>query len=440
MCDEIATACVIAMARTRASLAREAEAPSAPTSASAAPIDGGRTTWWLLIAVFIDLFGVALVVPNLVFRFKELGVSPASYGAISSVYSGSQIVGGLIIGYLSDGWLGRKRAMLLSIVGAGVSYLIVGVADTIELLIVSRVVVGLVKQTMTCSTAIVADLTPDHSRAAALGRLSSASTLAFLVGQPSGGLLASMYGRRAPCYLAAGLFAFDFFLVQACIPLARSSPRPPPPAAARVGVWAGMRSFRSAFSGEGGRVLLLRLLYTFFMRASYALHSVYEQERWELTPVTTGYLSSYKMALGLLVNTVLVGALATRYTEAGLVTASLALSAANAALELSHTSFVVYAAVNLAVSAVAGAVTRTALSALFSKVVPRSDAGSATSVVDVLSSAVNVLAPLYNGLTLSRVGVSAQPAVAGVHYVALLMLVPFTLRASPPKDNPTKRD
>ena len=34
----------------------------------------------ILAAVFLDLFGVGLVVPNLVFRWKEVGITPAGRG------------------------------------------------------------------------------------------------------------------------------------------------------------------------------------------------------------------------------------------------------------------------------------------------------------------------------------------------------------------------
>ena len=64
-------------------------------------------------------------------------------------------MGGLLIGYLGDNVLGRKRVLLLSFAGAGLSYLLVGVADSLGLLVLSRVIVGLVKQTMTTSTALV---------------------------------------------------------------------------------------------------------------------------------------------------------------------------------------------------------------------------------------------------------------------------------------------
>ena len=40
---------------------------------------------------------------------------------------------------------------------------------------------------------------------------------------------------------------------------------------------------------------------------------------------------------------------------------------------------------------------------------------------------VGVCAPLYGGALLGRLGVSAQPAVAAAHYVALLVLAQATI-------------
>lgn len=296
--------------------------------------------WVLLLAVFLDLFGVALVVPNIPFLFRAaLGdrFSPELYGLISSVYSASQILGGLAIGYLADKSLGRKRTLLLSFVGAGLSYLLIGFAESVTLLILSRVIVGLVKQTMTASTAYVSEITPPHARAAALGRLSSASTLAFLIGQPAGGLLSARLGRHAPCFLAAALFALDFVFVQLALPDAGKSSAsqggdtkeqrgPSAPRNRKISTPGGgesnqgvggrlqgegsraeqsgsswgdrLRGFGSVFRGLGARVLVARLVYSMLMRASYSLIGVYEQERWALEPTDLGYLSFYKQALG----------------------------------------------------------------------------------------------------------------------------------------------
>ena len=313
----------------------------------------------ILLTVFLDMVGVALVVPSLIFRWKDVGISTERLGAVQSIYSVSQLVGGMAIGYLGDRVLGRKDVLLLSFGGSAVSYWLVGAADSVELLVLSRVIVGLVKQTMTCASALLTRLSSDATRAQIFGRLSSASTAAFLAGQSVGGVLSSRFGRRVPCFVASALFMLNVVLIACFLPNDRPSrkppakngtgpdasaraadsnscgggsgsgsssssssssgsapssaalamkfaptPRPPPatPAASAApvpSIWhsrlmSHLGGFASAFRGVGGRVLMLRLLYAFLMRSTYALHSVYETQRWELTPADTGFLSSYK--------------------------------------------------------------------------------------------------------------------------------------------------
>ena len=130
-------------------------------------------------------------------------------------------------------------------------------------------------------------------------------------------------------------------------------------------------------------MLVLRLVYGFLIRASYALHGIYEQERWELTPRSSGYLSSYKQALGLLLNTLLIGRLAAKLPAPQLLQLALLASALNSAVEyassLFTSPFALYVGLNLPISAVCGALTRTLLSALFAEAVPTRDAGAPRS-------------------------------------------------------------
>ena len=124
-------------------------------------------------AVLLDLLAVSLVVPLLPARFRELGVSSKALGLVGSTYSVAQIVGGLALGALSDGALGRKGLLLLNFVGAGAAYAMVGWPSApFEVLVLSRVVVGLCKQTMTASTALMTELTePGAERALWIGRV-----------------------------------------------------------------------------------------------------------------------------------------------------------------------------------------------------------------------------------------------------------------------------
>ena len=389
-------------------------APAAPTSSSAT-----YQLTLIYLACFLDYFAVALVVPNLVHRWKALGVSPEALGLVQSIYSGSQIVGGLLIGYLGDRGLGRKGVLLLSFAGAGVSYFLVGYADSVALLALSRVVVGLVKQTQTCSTALITAISSDGDRAKALGRLQSASTLAFVVGQSFGQLLIDNFGRSIPCYFAASLYIVDFAVVYALLKVPKAA-APPKKAAAAAAAKGGGRlgGVRSAFRGEGGRVLAFRLAYAFLMRGTYMGHALYEKERWGYS----GYLASYKTVLGLFVNSLVVGPLAAAFPERALLLGALAVACLNSASEALHSSYIAYVAVNTLLATILSAVTRISLASLFSKSVPRESMGLVLGVFDVLSSACGVVAPLYGGIVTDRAGYGAQPLVAAGHFAVLTAL------------------
>ena len=394
----------------KSSPARSAPASSKPSSAT-------YQLTLIYLACFLDYFAVALVVPILVHRWKALGVSPEALGLVQSIYSGSQIVGGLLIGYLGDRGLGRKGVLLLSFAGAGVSYFLVGYADSVALLALSRVVVGLVKQTQTCSTALITAISSDGDRAKALGRLQSASTLAFVVGQSFGQLLIDNFGRSIPCYFAASLYIVDFAVVYALLQVPKAA-APPKKAAAAAKGGGRLGGVRSAFRGEGGRVLAFRLAYAFLMRGTYMGHALYEKERWGYS----GYLASYKTVLGLFVNSLVVGPLAAAFPERALLLGALAVACLNSASEALHSSYIAYVAVNTLLATILSAVTRISLASLFSKSVPRESMGLVLGVFDVLSSACGVVAPLYGGIVTGRAGYGAQPLVAAGHFAVLTAL------------------
>ena len=131
----------------------------------------------------IDMLSVSLVVPLLHQYYKNAGVHSASQREmLSSLYSSSQIAGGLIIGALSDlGYLSRRRILFLSFIGSAVSYAMI-VAGSLPYLVFSRVCVGLVKQTMTVSTSLLAKCTTESDRATHLGRITASSTVAWIIG------------------------------------------------------------------------------------------------------------------------------------------------------------------------------------------------------------------------------------------------------------------
>ena len=122
----------------------------------------------LPLMVMLDMVGVALVVPLLSSRYYQLaGVTSAVQREwLSSIFSASQIVGGLAIGALADSKvLSRHTILLMSFLGSAFAYAMITIQQGgLLAIVISRITVGLVKQTMTVTTSIVAHSTLEKER------------------------------------------------------------------------------------------------------------------------------------------------------------------------------------------------------------------------------------------------------------------------------------
>ena len=101
------------------------------------------------VVTFIDALGVALVITLIPFFTKELGVDAFGFGAITSIYGLCQIIGGCVIGHLSKYNVSRKSILHVSSFGSAISYALLLIRGNIYTLVLSRFIVGFIKQTTT---------------------------------------------------------------------------------------------------------------------------------------------------------------------------------------------------------------------------------------------------------------------------------------------------
>lgn len=145
---------------------------------------------YLKFIVSLDFLAVATVVPLLPQYLVRTGCCNEQLAFISSAYSLAQLVGGVLLGWVSDGIMTRKTILMTSLLGSAASYGMIGVSSSRPLLILSRIVVGLVKQTMTMTTALISDLPLDRSRRTKhMSHLTAAVTVSWIVGPALGGYL-----------------------------------------------------------------------------------------------------------------------------------------------------------------------------------------------------------------------------------------------------------
>jgi DHA1 family inner membrane transport protein len=115
-------------------------------------------------------------------------------GNIVTVYALAAAAAALLLGPMSDR-IGRKRLISLSLLLFTIASLLTARSSYFSTLVASRVLTGFSAGALsTLSLTYAADLYPYQHRGKAMGVLSMAYFLAFVVGIPLGALITSMYG------------------------------------------------------------------------------------------------------------------------------------------------------------------------------------------------------------------------------------------------------
>ena len=141
--------------------------------------------------VMLDYGCVGAMRTVLPFYSKSLGSAATGVGALETVYGLGQVAGALLLGKLSDR-RGRKVVLLLSFTGSAVGYGMAAFAvstGSTSLLLLSRLPVGLAKQTITASRSIISDVTSHADRTSVMARLFSSMALGYACGPVLGGVL-----------------------------------------------------------------------------------------------------------------------------------------------------------------------------------------------------------------------------------------------------------
>lgn len=153
--------------------------------------------------VFLDLFGFGIILPLLPFIAEEFHANPFQIGLLTSTYSFFQLIAAPILGRLSDRY-GRKKLLVVSQIGSAAGYILLGLAHSLPLLFLSRLIDGVTGGNISVAQAYVADVTDKKDRAKGMGMLGAAFGLGFIFGPAFGGFL-SQWSFAAPAYAAAAM-------------------------------------------------------------------------------------------------------------------------------------------------------------------------------------------------------------------------------------------
>ncbi len=374
----------------------------------------------LMITAFVDMLGLAMVIPLLPFYATKLGASATIVGVLIAAFSIAQLASAPLWGRFSDRY-GRRPALLAGLLVSAVAYVIFAYASTLWLLLISRVVQGLGGGTIGVVQAYVADASDPKDRAKSLGWLSAATSLGAVVGPAIGSALIH-WGRHAPG-IASAIFCV-LVSVFAAIYLRESRDEMPQTGEHGVAHQTSAGAVWSVIARPKEPAQRLIWIYAIAIGAFYGTAPTLPlilANRLPITEGNVGYFVMYLGGMGVVVRAGILGRMIewlgeVRLTRLGLVLLAFGLAAV-AAVHSYRTLLVALTLMPLGTAFVFPCVT-----AMLSRVVPSRHRGLYMGVQHTFGGVSRVVFPLAAGVAMDHLGLGVPFVLAGVLVLATLLL------------------
>jgi DHA1 family tetracycline resistance protein-like MFS transporter len=351
----------------------------------------------IFITIFIDLIGFGIVIPVLPLYAEgtQFGATPFEVGLLFASYSIMQLIFSPILGGLSDRF-GRRPILFFSLVGTGLGFLIIGLANSLWMLFAGRILDGITGGNISTAQAYIADVTKPEERAKGMGLVGAAFGLGFIFGPAIGGTL-SRWGIAIPFLFAAGLAFANATMLYFVLPETVTKDHPARESAMN-------RTWSSALDALKNARLALILAIYFLQIVSFAImtatFALFTQYRFDYDARQNGYLFAFVGIVAVVLQGGLLGRLVKMFGEALLVIAG----ALILALALMLLPFVgpqaggVYGLLGvLFMLAVGDSLATTPLRSLASRSASASEQGSALGVMQSVASLARAVGPLIGG-------------------------------------------
>jgi DHA1 family tetracycline resistance protein-like MFS transporter len=243
----------------------------------------------VLAVVYIDMLGIGLafpILPKLIEQFEHGDVSRASFifGILAGAYALMQFLLAPALGALSDRY-GRRPIILLSLLGMGINYLLLGFAPNLVWLAAGRLISGAMGASFSTANAYLADITPPEKRAQSFGLIGAAFGFGFITGPILGGMLGAI-DLHLPFLAAAVLSFMDLLFTFFVLPESLDDAHRKPFSFARANPIGALRELGRY--GEVAGLMTVYVLAMFANRVAEMTWVLFSSYRFHWGPFETG--------------------------------------------------------------------------------------------------------------------------------------------------------
>jgi MFS family permease len=374
----------------------------------------------LIITAFVDMVGLLMVIPLMPFYARKMGAGSFMVTVMVVSFTAAQLLSAPLWGRFSDKY-GRRPALLVGLGAAALAYLVFAVANTIWLLLLSRIVQGAGGGTVGVVQAYVADATEPENRAKALGWLSAATNVGVALGPPMGSL-ALLAGHAGPGVMAAGLclinmlFAWKYLGESRDMEDARTSTRRPN--ASREAI---LRVISHA-KEPGPRLIWIYAIAMGSFSAITAILPLFLADQFGIGEKKVWIFFTYIGVISVITRAGILGWAVDKYGEARLArTGLILLSLGLASFPFVH-NFVPLA-IGIALVPLGTAFTFPCVTSLLSQVIPANERGLYMGVQQTYGGLSRVIIPLWAGFSYDHFGRAVPFLTSATLVLASLFLV-----------------
>lgn len=351
-----------------------------------------KRIWIIFLIIFVNLLGFGIILPLLPYYVESMGAGALTVGFVSAAYSLFQLLSAPILGELSDK-IGRRPILIFSLVGTTVSFFLLGIAQTISVVFISRIIDGISGGNIATAQAYIADITNKENRTQGMGIMMAAFSLGFILGPALGGIL-SEYGYAVPALVAAVVSLISTILTIFFLPESLNIKTSKLKTKKKSNIIFNLKDFYEALTQPNVGIVLtvsfLVMLSFSIMQGTFALFS---EHTLNLTVKDIGYIFAFLGLIGVIMQLFLLKRITKLFSEKqAVIIAIICMSLALLFLAVTKNIYTLYFSIFLL--AIGNSITNPILSGIVSKLTPDSEQGNVLGTSQSVGSFARLLGPL----------------------------------------------
>ena len=368
-----------------------------------------KRIWVIFLIIFVNLLGFGIIMPLLPYYVESFGAGPIMIGLITAAYSLFQILSAPVLGELSDKF-GRRPVLLISIFGTTISFLLLGVAHSLPLLFLSRILDGITGGNISTAQAYIADITTKENRTQGMGMMMAAFSLGMVLGPALGGFL-SVYGYAVPAFVAAAVAMIATVCTYFFLPESRHLATLSQKILKKKRVF-NIRDFWNALiHPEIGLLLSISFMTMFAFALMQGTFALYAKHTFHLGAQTNGLIFAYLGLVGIIFQIFLLKKILQLMPEHQLINLSTLLMAVSLGLIVMSSNLVILL-IAITLLALTSSISRTVIIGYLSKRVPDDEQGNIAGMNQSVNSVARLFGPLLGTIFYSQLGTKSPYIVA----------------------------